>query len=142
MCDKIITLRQEKFKHKNFSLSFDFLSPHTMFYVSVLCIDQTSLISKNTCLTMKNNILLASIRQFLKGQYCFLTCKGLLRSGECKLSIISHLMCRSLSQITYRTLPWLLTGRTVLSFLRCSSCVIILKFGSKIFFHFFLRLTD
>ena len=52
--------RQEKFKHKNSSLTSGLPSSPTLHCVPALCITQTSPISKNTCSTMKSNILLAS----------------------------------------------------------------------------------
>ena len=53
----------------NYSLgrrrTFSLLSPNTVHCVSALDMEQTP-ISRNTCSTIKNNILLTSTRQLLK----------------------------------------------------------------------------
>ena len=62
----IFKARQEKFKHKNFSLPFGHPSPPTVHCASALCINQTSPISRNTCSIINSNILPALTRQLLK----------------------------------------------------------------------------
>ena len=99
---------------------------------------------------VKNNILLASTRELLQREHFFLSLSGVtwpttmpLRSGLCKLSIIHLLMHSLLSQKNLYNCA-LTSNRwsSPQSFLRCSSQVIILKFGSNKIFHFFLRSTD
>ena len=48
------------------SWSFGLLSPSTVYCVSVLCIGQTSPISRNTCSAVIKSTILASARQLLK----------------------------------------------------------------------------
>ena len=114
--NKIHILWQDKknLNIRNFLCSMASSLPPIVHCISTLYIDQTSCVGRNTCSALKSNILLASTRQLLKDNIPSWYCKGPLRSGLWKLSIIHHLMYSLLCQKTYITVPWLLTGRTVL----------------------------
>lgn len=126
--NKIFILWQDKKENKNF-LSFGLPSPHILHCVF--------LSQEHYLLNHKKQHSLASTRQFLKDAIPSSSRGVTWWPGLCKLSIIRHLMYSSLSQKSYITVPWFSKGRkSSQSFLRCSSWVIILKFGLKKMFHF------
>ena len=131
MWKSVIILCQHEKKHKNSSLPFGLSLSHPAVHrVSALGIDQTSPISRNICSAIQSNILPAPARRRLKRWRSFLTLWGttvMVRYGPCRPSLIHHLTYSPVSQKTYITVPWLLTGRnSCQSLLRCSTWLIIL----------------
>ena len=128
--------RREKFKHKKFSLPFG-LTPPSLYTVY----HQTSPIGRNTCSSLNSNFLLAPTRQHLKDNILSWAHKGScqhldLGCVNCQLYII---LCRALclGKKSYMTV---LTSNSSQSFLRCSSWVKVLKFGSYKMFHLFAQI--
>ena len=138
--------RQEKCKHKNSSLPSGFPSPPTALCICIM--HQTRLPSAGTPAQpvtysqhQQDNSLKHGIASWsYKGSHDPL--QWHLDLDDVNRSIICHLMYSPLSQ---KNLNCVLTSNgwnSPQSFLRCSSQVTILQFGSNKTFHFFIGLTD